>query len=421
MSDFPLHMLFIILVSLILLSAFFSGTETGMMSINRYRLRHRVRKGDKAAKRLSYLLERPDRLLAVILIGNNFANIVASSIATIIAIHLYGTAGVLLAAILLTIVILIFAEVAPKTLGALYPEKIAHIAAWPIRLLLTALYPVVWLVNIVANNFLRLFRIKVGKRKIEQLTRDELRTVVRGASDKLYDHQSMMLGILDLEKVAVEDIMIPRNEVAGVDIEQDWTTVVKQLTAEEHVRLPLYRGEVNNIIGMLHMRDVFKLLLNNQLNKQSLTDIAEPAHFIPEGTPLNVQLNNFRNDRRRIGFIVDEYGDVMGLLTLEDILEEIVGEYTTTLYSIEHDVAPQKDGSYLVDGSANLRDLNRLMKWNFPTNGPKTLSGLIIEYLEAIPKINEKIIINNYQIQILALDGNMIKSTKVWVPKLSNQ
>lgn len=404
----------IILVFLIFLSGFFSGSETGMMSLNRYRLRHLARKKHRSAKKVSQLLERPDRLLGVILIGNTFANIFASAIATIIAVRLVGEGGIALAMVILTFIVLIFSEVAPKTVAAVHPQAVSFIVVWPLSFLLKILYPFVWFVNTIVNGLLLIFRVKVGKAKLEHLTGEELRTVVHEAGSKLPSkHKEMLLGILDLEKVTVDHIMIPRNEVVGIDLEDEWSDVVDMIQSSRHTRLPVCRESLDDVVGFIHLRSVLSLLADEELNKETLENATEDAYFVPEGTPLTTQLLNFQQEKQRSALVVDEYGDIQGLITLEDILEEIVGEFTTDLETTAQDIYPQPDGSFLIDGTATIRDINKALEWKLPEEGPKTLSGLITEYLEYIPNPGTCMLIAGYPIEVIHIKDNMVKTAKV--------
>ncbi len=414
MDEIPLSLLFIVLAFLIVLSGFFSGSETALISLNRYRLRHLVQIRHAGAIRASRLLERMDRLIGLILLGNNFVNILASSIATIIALRLMGEAGIAVATGLLTLVVLIFAEVTPKTLAALHPERFAFPATFILAPLLRLLYPIVWIISLITKGLLKLLRIPVESRSMHALSAEELRTVVNEAGALIpRRHQQMLVSILDMEKTSVEDIMVPRNEVTGIDLEQDWGEIKKHLFDSQHTRLPVYRNVIDNIVGIVHARNILRLFLEHELTKEHFIEAIREPYFIPEGTPLNTQLLNFQRKRRRIGLVVDEYGDILGLVTLEDILEEIVGEFTTDPSYIVKDVHPQKDGSYLVDGSASIRDLNRLLKWNLPIDGPKTLSGMIIEYLETIPEPGTSLRIAGYPIEIIQTSSNTVKTVHI--------
>ncbi len=413
--------LFALLILLVLVSGFFSGSETGMMSLNRYRLRHLVRKKNRAAKRVHELLERPDRLLGVILIGNTFANVLASAIATVLAVHLFGEIGVVPATIILAIFILLFAEITPKTVAALYPEKVSFSASWLLSFLLKILYPLVWGLNTISNGFLRLFNIKVKKRNIDHLTHEEMRTIVREAMGKVApQYQNMMLGVLDLGGITVDDIKVPRSEIVGINLEDDWEVILAQLSKSQHTRLPVYKESIDQVQGMLHLRQALNLLAQNELTKETLLKVTQEIYFIPSGTSLNIQLLNFRQEKTRIGLVVDEYGDIEGLVTLEDILEEIVGEFTTNLVPSYPNIQEQSDGSYFVDGSVGVRELNRRLDWKLPTEGPKTLSGLIIEYLEMIPPAGVGLRLAGYPMEVIQVEENMIKLVRV-LPKLRSR
>ena len=414
MNDISLPLLSGILFCLVILSAFFSSSETGMMSINRYRLRSNAKKGHSSAKRVEALINKPDRLIGVILIGNNFVNIFASSIATVIAIRIWGDAGIALASGLLTIVILVFAEVTPKTLAAQHPERIAYPASLILKPLLFILYPLVWLVNGISNGLLKLVRGTSDDHNHDSLNTEELRTVVHEAGSLIPSkHQDMLLSILDLEKVTVDDIMIPRNEMIGIDIHEDIDDITSQLQSSQHTRLPVYKKEINNIVGIFHMRNISRFFHEEELNKAAFMQYTREAHFVPSGISLNKQLINFQQAKRRIGIVVDEYGDVLGLVTLEDILEEIVGEFTSDMAATSKDIHPQKDGSYLIDGTATIRDINRILNWKLPANGPKTLNGLIIKQLEFIPEYNICMDLFGYKVETLRLKDNMIKTARV--------
>lgn len=421
MDNISTQMLFVILGILIFISAYFSGSETGMMSLNRYRLRHLEKEKHKGAKRVSKLLKRPDRLIGLILIGNNLVNIAASSIATIIAIRLSIELGLskdvalLLATVVLTLVVLIFAEVTPKTLAALYPEKIAFPSSIILSILLKILLPFVMAVNWITNGILMLLGISSEQREQHSLSSEELRTVVNESGALLHEQdQSMLMSILDLEKVSVDDIMIPRSELVGIDINDDWKKIQKQLTQANHTRVLLYRDNIDDVVGYIHARDALKLLSKSQFTKATLLRAVRELYFIPEGTPLNIQLLKFQHAKERLGLVVDEYGDIQGLVTLEDILEEIVGDFTTTMTpTASEEVTLQPDGSYLVDGSASIRDINKEMSWHLPTDGPKTLNGLIIEHLEDIPQNKLSVRIAGYPVEIVDVTGSMITTVRV--------
>jgi Mg2+/Co2+ transporter CorB len=413
-----LHLLIAILVGLILLSAFFSAVEIGMMSLNRYRLRNLVRKHYRPAQRVNFLLQRPDRLLGMVLIGNNFANIVASAIATVIAVHFFGPIGVMLATVVLTLLILIFAEITPKTLAALYPEKVAFRSSLILKGLLYLLYPVVWIVNGISNGILRLLGISVKQRGLDTLSHEELRTILREATGKpISGYQEMLLRILDLEKVTVEDIMVPRNDILGIDLEKNWESVLKKIETAQHTRLPVFRESIDHIEGILHLRRALPLLRKKRFSEQDLLSVLDTPYFVPLGTSLNMQLLNFRQKKLRSAFVVDEYGDIQGLVTLEDILEEIVGEFTTSLTGLSQKIIAKPDGSFLVDGGVSVRELNRMMHWEFPIKGAKTLNGIIVEYLESLPSTGVSLRLAGYPIEIIEVEENTVKTARIW-PKL---
>jgi Mg2+/Co2+ transporter CorB len=421
MEEIPLNILIAVLVVMILLSAFFSGSETAMMSINRYRLRHLVKNKHRGAMLTQALLSRPDRLIGLILLGNNFVNIAASSLTTIIFYRLMGETGIAIGAGLLTLVILIFGEVTPKTLAIMHPERIAFPVAYVLTLLLRLMYPIVWLTNGISNSLIKIFGITPQETAMQQLSRDELRTVVNEAGALIpRRHQRMLLSILDLETVTVEDIVIPRNEIVGIDLDNDLDEILRLLTTSQHTRLPIYRENIDHVLGIIHVRNALHLIAQKNLTKESLLDIAREAYFVPEGTSLHTQLLNFQRQKRRIALVVDEYGDILGLVTLEDILEEIVGEFTTDSSTTLRDIHPQEDGSFLVDGSITVRELNRLTDWGLPTDGPKTLNGLIIEHMEFIPEPGTSLLIAGYPVEIVQTSANAVKTAKIY-PALRRQ
>ena len=419
MNDLHLGLLFLFLVILLMLSAFFSFSETGLMAINRYRLRHLARSGHRGATRVSRLLERPDRLIGLILLGNNFFNILASSLATIIAIRLMGEAGIALAALLLTIVLLIFGEVTPKTLAALHPERIAFPASVILAPLLKIFYPVVAGINAISNVLLKPLGISSDTATEQNLSVAELRTVVLEAGAMIpARHRKMLLSILDLEAITVDDIMVPRSEVEGVDLNEDWNEVMLQLKRAPYTRLVVYRDSIDHVVGFLHMRSVIGYLSRgSEFDREDLERLVEEPYFIPEGTQLQIQLLNFQQQQRRIGLVVDEYGDLQGLVTLEDILEEIVGEFTTDPQTyVRRNIRRQADGSYLVDASVTVRSLNRSLSWNLPIDGPKTLNGLIMEALETIPESGTRLELAGHPIEIVKIAGNKVKTVLIKSP-----
>ena len=411
--------LFSILIFLILISGFFSGSETGLMSLNRYRLRHLADKKNKGAMRAFRLLQKPDKLIGLILLGNNFVNILASAIATIIGIRLFGEAGILFATIILTAIVLIFAEVTPKTLAAMHPEKFAFPATFILQPLLRLLYPLVWLVNLSSIAIFKLFGLRQTTNS-DKLSSEELRVVVNEAATMIpKGHQKMLLSILDLEKVTVDDIMVPRNEIIGIDLEDEWSDIIKQLAETQHTRLPVYEGDIDHLVGIIHIRRALRFFHMEDASKDDFKKIIREAYFVPMGTPLNTQLLNFQRERRRNAMVVNEYGDILGLATLEDILEEIVGEFTTDPSTSRKDLQIKEDGSYLIDGSITVRELNKILNWQLPTEGPKTLNGLIIEYLEHIPEPGTSMLLSDYPIEIIQTTRNSVKTVLIdpnWRP-----
>lgn len=422
MDELPIGLLLGLLAALIAMSAFFSGSETALMALNRYRLQYLAGTGDKAAQRVAALLKRQDRLIGIILLGNNFVNIMASAIATVVGLRVFGQPGIAIATGLLTLVILLFAEVTPKTLAALHPEKLAYPAAWVYTPLLKVLYPLVWLVSSIAKLLLRLLGVDPEDVAEHSLSSEELRSVVTETGAMIpRRHQHMLLSILDLEKATVEDIMVPRNEIFGVDISRDWHEVLDQIQNSHHTRLPLYDGSIDDIKGIIHLRRILGLLASQTLNADSLMQQAREPYFIPEGTPLNQQLLNFQNQRRRIGFVVDEYGDIQGLVTLEDILEEIVGEFTTDPSTRARHATANGDGSYSVNAMTNVRSLNRAMSWSLPSSSARTLNGLILEQLKDIPEPGTHLYLNTYEVEIISTKANVIQQVKLTPPKVKSK
>lgn len=416
MDSIATSSLFITLGVLILLSAYFSSSETGMMSINRYRLKHLENEGHKGAIRVQKLLNRPDRLIGLILIGNNLVNIAAASIATILCQRLFGDVlGLIIANFGLTLVILIFAEVTPKTLAALHPEKISFPSSFILLPLMTLLYPFVFLINGICNGLLALCGINPINDDGKNLSREELRTVVHEAGALIpKKHQDMLVGILDLEKVTAEDIMVPRSDIVAIDINDDWKDIQKQLVNAQHTRVLLFRDSVDDAVGFIHVRDALRLLSKDQFTKATLLRAVREIYFTPESTPLHTLMYKFQAAKERIGLVVDEYGDIQGLVTLEDILEEIIGDFTTSfLPDHSKEANLQQDGSVLIDGSTNIRELNKELTWHFPTEGPKTINGLILEYLEEIPEANISLRLAGYPIEILEMQDNRVKTVRV--------
>lgn len=417
MNDASTSFLIGLLVFLIILSALFSSSETAMMSLNRFRLRH-LRKTNPAADRAARLLERPDRLIGLILIGNNSVNILAALVAGILFSRWFGPdAGVWVTTLLLTFIMLIFAEVTPKTIAAVHPEPIAFPISRLLKFLLWILGPAVTTLNWLTNSLVRLFGIDPTKLSDHHLSSEELRTVVDEAGNLIPDHdQDMLLGILDLERINVNDIMVPRNEIIGLNLELPIKELLKTITGSDHTRLPVYQGDINNMFGTLHLRRFNHVLHagGESITKAAIKRFSKEPYFVPENTPLSVQLVNFRKQKRRMGFIVDEYGDIEGMITIDDLLEEIVGSYTTTQEDADQTISKIRDNEYLIDGSMSLREINKETGWALPTEGAKTLSGLALERLEMLPeglvclKIEDE-----YRVETLALGEKIIEKMHV--------
>jgi len=408
--------LIIILCVMVLVSAWFAGSETGMMTLNRYKLRHQVKNGSRAARRVEKLLRRPDRLLSLVLIGNNLVNILASALATIVGMRLHGDEGVAIATGILTFVVLVFAEVLPKTVAALYPERVA----FPSSLLLVPMQyimlPLVWLLNSITRLLMRMVGIRTEGAISSALSKEELRTIVYESRSLMSRrNQDMLLSVLDLEKVSVDDIMVPRNEIVGININDDWKSVVRQLSHSPHGRIVLFRDSLDDCVGMLRVREAWRMMTEKkEFTKETLLRAADETYYIPEGTPLNTQLVKFQRNKKKAGLVVDEYGDIKGLVTIEDILEEIVGDFTTSMSpSLAEEVMPQNDGSVLIEGSANVREINKAFNWHLPEQEARTINGMLLEALEEIPAIATRVQIGHYNVDILDVQDNMIKQVRI--------
>ncbi len=413
-DDIPLAGLIGLLVVLLLLSAFFSGSETALMSLNRYKLRHKARAGHRGAKLADKLLRRPDRLIGLILLGNNAVNISASALVGVASVQLGGELGFAIGTAALTFVILIFAETAPKTLAALHPERVAFPAAYIYVPLLKILYPLVWLTNVLANGVLFLFGLRSINTDGDSLSREELRTVVYEAGARISQkYRNMLINILDLEKVTVDDVMVPHNEVVGIDLDDEFEDIAKLIQDCEHTRLPVYRDNIDNVLGLLHLRRLANRASQPGFSKDDIEQLLVEPYFVPEGTPLSTQLVQFQKGRQRIALIVDEYGDIQGIVTLEDILEEIVGEFTTDPAAEDEDIVRESEKTFLVNGAANIREMNRVMNWNLPTDGAKTLNGLILEYLETIPESGTGLKVGDYPIEIIEARENRVELARI--------
>ncbi|MEM7612899.1 MAG: HlyC/CorC family transporter [Pseudomonadota bacterium] len=414
MDDVPLSVLLFIVFGLLLCSAFFSSTETALMRLNRYRLRHRARSGVRSARLAESLLAKPDRLIGLILLGNNAVNFTAAALVTLIAQRLGGDPAVAIGTGILTLVVLIFSEVAPKTMAALYPDRVAMPAVYFYYPALKVLYPFVWLTNLLANGVLRVFGVRSSDVDGHALSHEELRTVVNEAGALISrKYRNMLTGILDLEKVTVDDVMVPHNDIVGIDLDDDMPAILAAIESSAHTRLPVYEDNIDQIVGILHMRSLVRKSEHGEVDKRFIRAVAREPYFVPEGTPLSVQLVQFQKRKARLALVVDEYGDIQGMVTLEDILEEIVGEFTTDPGDNPEAVRKSDNGSYIVHGSVNVRELNRQVNWSLPTDGAKTLNGLVQEQLETIPPAGTHLEIDDYAIEVLSSNDNMIVEAKL--------
>jgi Mg2+/Co2+ transporter CorB len=412
----PLSALIGALIFLVFLSAFFSAAEISLITLNRYRLRHQVEAGHRGARIAAKLLERPDRLIGVILLGSNSINALFSALTTVTVIRVWGEkeSAIGIATVIITLVVLILTDLAPKTLAALRPERIAYPSAFVLRPLLKLSYPVVWIINGLANGLLRLLGVKVQAGVAEKLSAEELKTLVMEAGVLMPEtHQDMLLAILELEKVTVDDVMVPRGEIEGIDLDADWDEIASKLGTSRYTRLPVYRVNLDNVVGVVHLRRVMRLMHSGDFNRASFEALIVEPYFIPQGTPLSTALLNFRASKRRSALVVNEYGDILGLATLEEILEEIVGDFTTPGMTLAEEIQPQADGSFLVHGSVTLRDLNRRLDWDLPTTGPKTLNGLITEYLEDLPETGTSLRLNGYQVDVVRTRGTSVQLARI--------
>ncbi|MGB5292727.1 MAG: HlyC/CorC family transporter [Lysobacterales bacterium] len=405
---------------MIILSGFFSSSETGLMAINRYRLKHLANKGHRGARVAQKLLTRPDRLIGLILLGNNMVNILAASIATVIAIRQFGDNGIWISTLVMTVVVLIFAEVAPKTLAALHPERVAFPASFVLTVLLKVLNPIVWMVNGLANLLLKPFGVKTDVVALERLNREELRTLVREGGHISDDHQRMLVNILDLEQASIADVMVPRGEIVGIDLDDDWSDILNQLTQTVYTRLPVYRESIDNVVGLLHIRTIISKLSAGGLRFEDLQRSVRRPYFVPERTSLTQQLLEFQEKERRMALVVDEYGDIQGLVTLDDILEEIVGEFTPEGRGRARIMRRLDDGNYLVDGSTSVRTLNRRLDWDLPFDDAHTLGGLLIEELEAIPEGKCSISIGPHIMTIVDIRDNVVNKVLIKPDRLGS-
>lgn len=416
MDEIPLHSLLGALLVLILLSAFFSISETSMMALNRYRLRHLAKQGNRGARLTTELLARTDRLLGVVLLGSNLVNAAAAALVTVISFRVFGKSewALTIGTLSITFLLLVFSEITPKVVGASHPERVALPASFILTPLLRVLSPVVWFVNLFVNALLAVLRLnRTSGARAEGVSLEELRTLVlEGGSYLPPRHQKLLLNFFDLQTITVNDLMTPRSQIELLDLDSPQASLARQVATGHHSRLPVYQGSMDNIVGLLHLRKVLNLGAE-AVTRESLQPLLRPPYFVPEGTPLLVQLQNFQEQEERVGLVVDEYGELMGLITLEDILEEIIGEYTTHSPMASRGIARQDDGSVLVEGGVGLRLLNRELTATFPLDGPKTLNGLILEHLEDIPEPGTTIRVGGHAIEIVQTQDRAVKSARI--------
>ncbi len=384
------------------------------MALNRYRLRHLANDGHRGAKQAQKLLKNPDRLIGLILLGNNVVNILIAQLSAYIGYRLHGEVGIAIATFILIFAILIFAELTPKTLAALHSEKIALPAARVYKPLLDILYPFVWVTNFFSNSLLRLFGVDVKESVLTTLSHDELRTAVNDEGTTIStEHQKMLLGVLDLEHITAEDIMIPKNEIIGIDLEDDWDDIVTQLKNISYTRVPVYRNNIDNVVGFLHLRKFILKIVDKDLEREDLEKVIREPYFIPEGTNLKKLLFEFQGNKRRLSLVVDEFGDIQGMVTLEDLLEEIVGEFTNDPATYDVEIHPQKDGTYVVDGGTHIRDINKALAWQLHVDGPKTINGLILEHFQSIPEPGTSVLIDGYPIEVVQIQNNAVRTVRM--------
>lgn len=418
MEDLPLHVMLIALAILLILSGFFSLSETSMMAINRYRLRHLAKQGHRGARLTMKLLENTDRLLGVILLGNNLLNTASATLVAIIVATLFAhdDFALFLGTIATTFAILVFSEITPKVIAATYPERIALASSYVLTPLLVICYPIVWFINLFVTGLLILFRLKPQQGGSQQkISTEELRTLVlEGGHFIQHKHQSILLNLFDLEKITVDDVIVPRNQIEAINLDADDDVIQAQLLTCHHTRLPVYRERMDNIVGIVHVRKVLNQMQNGKITAASLEKVMRKPYFIPSGTSLFSQLQLFQENQKRVGLVVDEYGEWMGLVTLEDIIEEIIGEFTTQAPTQASTFTKLEDGSIIVEGSTQLRELNRKLDFQFPLDGPKTLNGLILEYFEDIPESGTGLNIAGYPMEIIQTKNRVVKTVKIF-------
>ena len=415
MYNISTEILIIILIILFLLSAFFSGSETALMSINKYKMRHQAKLNNKGAKAAKKLLENPDKIIGVILLGNNLTNILITQIATLISLRVYGDIGLAIATGLLTIFILIFAELTPKTIGQMHSEKIAYSSSLLYKPMLILLYPFVFIINLIANSIIKIMGLEDNIAK-SSLSTEELKTVLSESSIKFpKPHLRMLESIIDLEKATVEDIMIPRSDIYGIDISDDIASVVSNFKVTPYTRIPVYEDNIENLLGLIHIKNIAPLLASRSINDTEIRNLIKKPYYIVSGTSLYRQLLSFQKEKRRIGFIIDEYGNIQGLVTLEDILEEIVGDFTSDPSSSEEILTTKNDNVFIIDGGVHVREINQELDIKLIAKEAKTINGFILEHTENLPEINDIIKIQGHTFKVLENIDNAVKTVHLEV------
>ena len=413
LEDIPLYIPILIVILLFFLSAFFSGSETALMASNRYRLVHRAKAGHKDAKRVLKLLKKPDQLIALILLGNNLINILIAQIFAYVGYRIYDEIGIAVATFLLTFLLLIFAEMTPKTIAVIYPDKLAAIAGRVYVVLRILLYPFIRFGNLITNGLLRLLGVRRNASTVEALNREELRTAVTTAGELIpKEYRNMLLGILDLDKKTVADIMVPRSEIYAINLADPTEQIEKNISSAIYTRIPLCDKTIDNIVGILHLRHLVSANIK-EFNADALREMARAPYYIGEHTSLTETLLGFKKNKRRVALVTDEFGEVQGLATMDDLLEEIIGKFTNDPKTYDTMITQKKDGSVIVDGGCYIRELNKTMGWDLNEDGPKTINGLVLEHLELIPKSAISILIGGHPFEVVKTHKNAVKVVKI--------
>lgn len=421
MDNIPISVQLVALFVLLLISGFFSIAETSLMSLNRYRLRHLVKEGHRGARLASALLTQTDKLLGVILLCNNFANAASATLVTVIIVELFGEGEwvLMFGTLAVTFAILVFSEISPKVIAAAYPERLGIACSYVLYPLLKLLYPMVWFINLFVEGLLKILRVKVNFSETTQnLTMDELRSIVTDAGHFLpKKHKAILLNLFELEKITVDDVMTAHTQVEAIDFDAELDDILMRISNSHHTRLPVRQGDHEEIVGILHVRKILNYLRLNghsEISKDDMKEILSEPYFIPSGTPLYTQIQQFQENQERIALVVDEYGEFRGLLTLEDILEEVIGDFTTQSPSRIGSYRQEEDGSWIVDGGSNLRDLNKKLGLSFPLDGPRTLNGLVLEHFEDIPEPGTGFRIGEHTLEVLQTQDRVVKSVRIF-------